>query len=163
MPQNFAAIGLIHALFPNAKIIHVRRNPIDTCLSCYTKLFSKGQHYSYDLTELGQYYNCYEMIMDHWRRILPADAWLDVNYEDIVQNTEVEAKRLIAYCKLTWDPVCLAFHKSKRTVRTASFMQVRQPVYTSSLNRWRRFESELAPLIEMLNQPGVHSVAQQQA
>ena len=152
MPQNFTLIGLIHALFPNAKIIHVKRNPIDTCLSCYTKLFAKGQHYSYDLTELGQYYRCYEMIMDHWRRILPASAWLDVNYEDVIQHTETEAKRLIAYCNLTWDPKCLAFYESKRTVRTASFMQVRQPVYTSSLSRWRRFEKELAPLIEILNQ-----------
>lgn len=163
MPQNFSVIGLIHALFPHAKIIHVKRNPIDVCLSCYTKLFSKGQHYSYDLTELGQYYNCYEMIMSHWRHILPANAWLDVNYEEVIQNTEAEAKRLITYCNLSWDPACLAFYESKRTVRTASFMQVRQPVYTTSLNRWRRFENELAPLIEVLYQAGVQSVAQQQA
>lgn len=151
MPQNFIAIGLIHALFPNAKIIHVKRNPIDTCLSCYTKLFSKGHYYSYDLAELGQYYNCYAEIMAHWRRILPENAWLDVNYEDIIQNTETEVRRLIDYCNLTWDPACLAFHESKRAVRTASFMQVRQPVYTSSLDRWRRFETELAPLIKILD------------
>lgn len=162
MPQNFTAIGLIHALFPNAKIIHVKRNPIDTCLSCYTKLFTKGQDYSYDLTELGQYYNCYEMMMNHWRSILPTHAWLDIHYEDIIQQTEIEAKRLIAYCDLPWDPACLTFYESKRTVRTASFIQVRQPVYTSSLNRWRRFENELAPLLAILNQSGVQSVAQQQ-
>jgi len=145
MPHNFIAIGLIHALFPHAKIIHVKRNPMDTCLSCYTKLFSHGQNYSYDLTELGQYYTCYERIMNHWRDILPPNAWLDIEYEDVVQNLETEAKRLIEFCDLTWEPACLAFHQSKRQVRTASFMQVRQPVYASSVERWRRFERELAP------------------
>lgn len=153
MPSNFIFIGLIHALFPHAKIIHVKRNPIDTCLSCYTKLFNKGQYYSYDLTELGQYYHCYEIIMNHWRNILPSNAWLDINYEDIIHQQEVEAKRLIAYCDLTWDPACLAFYESKRNVRTASFMQVRQPIYTSSVDRWRRFENELAPLIKTLSHP----------
>lgn len=152
MPQNFIAIGLIHALFPNAKIIHVKRNPIDTCLSCYTKLFRQGQLYSYDLTELGDYYRCYELIMDHWRRILPSDAWLEINYEAIINNVEEEAKRLTDYCDLTWDKACLAFYECKRQVRTASFMQVREPLYASSVNRWRRFEKELEPLIKMLDQ-----------
>lgn len=150
MPSNFIAIGLIHALFPNAKIIHVQRNPLDTCISCYTKLFSHGHYYSYDLTELGEYYHCYERIMNHWRQLLPTHAWLDIHYEDFIQNLELEAKRLIAYCDLSWDPACLAFYQSTRQVRTASFMQVRQPVYTSSVNRWRRFENELAPLINIL-------------
>lgn len=159
MPHNFIAIGLIHALFPNAKIIHVKRNAIDTCLSCYTKLFSHGHYYSYDLTELGQYYNGYKQIMEHWRRILPADSWLEINYEDITENIEREAKKLISYCTLTWDPACLAFYEAKRQVRTASFLQVRQPIYTSSVNRWRHFENELTPLINIL---GAHSSAQQQ-
>ena len=150
MLNNFIAIGLIHALLPNAKIIHVQRNPIDTCLSCYTKLFTQGQLYSYDLAELGQYYRCYELIMNHWRQILPSDGWLDVEYEQIVGNLEAEARRLLAFCDLSWDPACLAFYESKRQVRTASFMQVRQPVYTSSVERWRRFEQELAPLISTL-------------
>lgn len=150
MPQNFIAIGLIHALLPNAKIIHIQRNAMDTCLSCYTKLFSDGHDYSYDLTELGQYYQCYERIMNHWRCILPANAWLDIHYEDMVHHLEVEAKRLIAYCDLPWDSACLAFYQAKRQVRTASFMQVRQPVYTSSVNGWRRFEKELAPLYAIL-------------
>lgn len=150
MPQNFIAVGLIHALFPNAKIIHVKRNPIDTCLSCYTKLFRQGQLYSYDLSELGQYYICYERIMNHWRDILPSHVWLDVEYENIIQNVESEAKRLIHYCNLTWDNACLRFYESKRQVRTASFMQVREPVYASSVNRWKHLEKELEPLIEML-------------
>jgi hypothetical protein len=152
MPHNFMAIGLIYALFPNAKIIHVKRNPIDTCLSCYTKLFSHGHHYSYHLSELGQYYLCYERIMKHWRHLLPPGAFLDISYENIIHNLETDAKRLIAYCELTWDPTCLDFYKSKRQVRTASFMQVRQPVYESSVNRWRRFEIELEPLIRILRQ-----------
>lgn len=151
MPNNFIAIGLIHALLPNAKIIHVKRNPMDTCLSCYTQLFTEGQSYSYDLTELGQYYQCYENIMNHWRQILPANTWLDIEYEAMVGNMETDAQRLIEFCDLPWDPACLAFHQSKRQVRTASFLQVRQPVYTSSIERWRRYEQELAPLIKALN------------
>ncbi|HEX4045735.1 MAG TPA: sulfotransferase [Gammaproteobacteria bacterium] len=151
MPHHFIAIGLIHALFPNAKIIHVQRNPIDTCLSCYTKLFTEGHFYSYDLTELGQYYRCYERIMNHWRHILPSDAWLDITYESVVNHLDVEVKRLIEFCDLAWDPACLAFYRSKRQVRTASFAQVRQPVYTSSIERWQRYERELAPLINALN------------
>ncbi|MDP3559641.1 MAG: sulfotransferase [Legionellaceae bacterium] len=150
MPHNFIAIGLIHALFPNAKIIHVERNPIDTCLSCYTKLFTQGQSYSYDLTELGQYYRCYEQIMAHWRNILPADAWLDIKYETMTHHFEEEAKRLIDFCDLPWEQACLTFYQSKRQVRTASFTQVRQPVYTSSVERWRPYEQELTPLIQTL-------------
>lgn len=159
MPYNFIAIGLIYALFPNAKIIHVKRNPIDTCLSCYTKLFTEGQLYSYDLTELGQYYQCYERIMNHWRHILPSDAWLDIEYEAMVNNLEAEARRLIAFCDLAWEPDCLNFYQSKRSVRTASFVQVRQPIYTSSVERWRRYEQELAPLIQVLNHT-IHDDAQ---
>jgi len=150
MPHNFIAIGLIHALLPNAKIIHVTRNPMDTCLSCYTKLFTQGQLYSYDLAELGQYYQCYELIMNHWRHILPPNTWLDIEYETMVNNLEVEAKRLVEYCDLAWDPACLTFYQSKRHVRTASFVQVRQPVYTSSVERWRRYEQELEPLVQAL-------------
>ncbi len=167
MPYNFIAIGLIHALLPNAKIIHVKRNPIDTCLSCYTKLFTEGQLYSYELTELGQYYQCYERIMNHWRRILPSDAWLEIEYEVMVNNLEAEAQRLIEFCDLAWEPACLTFHQSKRQVRTASFVQVRQPIYTSSIERWRRYEQELAPLIKILNRNihdnnDIQSLAQQQ-
>lgn len=150
MPHNFIAIGLIHALFPKAKIIHVKRNPMDTCWSCYTKLFTKGHLYSYDLAELGQYYQCYERIMNHWRCVLPSDAWLDVKYETMVHHVDEEAKRIIDYCHLPWEQDCLRFYESKRHVRTASFIQVRQPVYTSSVGRWRRYENELSPLLRPL-------------
>lgn len=151
MPQNFIAIGLIHALFPNAKIIHVKRNPIDTCLSCYTKLFRQGQLYSYDLMELGHYYLSYERIMNHWRTVLPQNAWLDVTYENVIENINHEAKRMTDYCHLTWNEACLTFYESKRQVRTASFLQVRNPIYASSINRWKRFENELEPLVKLLN------------
>lgn len=159
MPHNFMAIGLIHALFPNAKIIHVNRNPMDTCLSCYTKLFTQGQLYSYDLRELGQYYQCYERIMEHWRHLLPANSWLDIRYETMVTHFDEEAKRLIDFCELPWEPACLRFYQSKRQVRTASFAQVRQPVYSSSVDRWRQYEQELAPLIQVLNQKENGSMA----
>ncbi|MBV8801773.1 MAG: sulfotransferase, partial [Gammaproteobacteria bacterium] len=151
MPSNFITLGLIHALFPNAKIIHVKRNAIDTCLSCYTKLFSQGHLYSYDLIELGHYYHCYDLIMQHWQNILPPHSFLEINYENIVDNLEMEAKRLIDYCNLPWNSACLTFYHSKRQIRTASFMQVRQPIYRSSVNRWHRFENELAPLLKILN------------
>ena len=151
MPYNFIAIGLIHALLPNAKIIHIKRNPLDTCFSCYTKLFSEGQFYSYELTELGQYYQSYEHIMNHWRRILPPNAMLELEYEEMVTNLETEAQRLIEFCDLPWEPACLTFYQSKRQVRTASFAQVRQPIYISSVERWRRYEQELAPLIKVFN------------
>ena len=151
MPGNFVTIGLIHALLPNAKIIHVERNPIDTCLSCYTKLFQHGQFFSYDLIELAQFYADYQRLMAHWRHVLPADSWLDIRYENIVSNLESEARKLIAYCDLKWDPACLDFHTTKRQVRTASLIQVRNPIYTSSVERWRRFEQELTPLINHLH------------
>lgn len=162
MPHNFIAIGLIHALFPNAKIIHVKRNPVDTCVSCYTHLFTEGQLYSYDLKELGQYYLCYERIMNHWSSILPSNAWLDIQYETLVNHFDEEARRLIDFCGLPWEQTCLTFYQSERPVRTASFAQVREPVYTSSVERWRRYERELTPLLQALNH-GAHSVAQQHA
>lgn len=152
MLHNFFLIGIIHALLPNAKIIHVQRNPMDTCFSCYTKLFREAQFYSYDLIELGQYYLCYERVMNHWRQILPVHAWLDIHYEDCVQNLDGEAKRLLDFCNLPWDPACLRFYQATRQVRTASFLQVREPVYTSSVERWRRYEQGLQPLIHTLVQ-----------
>lgn len=147
LPANFMAIGLIHLMLPNAKIIHVNRNSMDTCLSCFTMLF-KDNHvpWSYDLQELGAYYSGYARLMDHWRRVLPAGAFLDIHYEDIVQDRETQARRLIEYCGLEWNDRCLESHKTERTVRTASLLQVREPVYTSSVERWRHYETHLAPL-----------------
>lgn len=146
MPGNFTNVGVIHALLPNAKIIHVVRNPFDNCLSCYTRLFQYGQNFTYDLAELGRYYGDYRRLMQHWRNVLPKDAFLDVIYEDLVTDTETQAKRIIDFCGLEWDANCLEFHKMERQVRTASVTQVRQPIYTTSVDRWKRFEKELQPI-----------------
>ncbi len=150
MPANYFAVGLIHLMLPNAKIIHVNRNPVDTCLSCFTRLFNRKQEHTYDLAELGQYYVHYARLMDHWRKVLPAGAFLDVQYEDIVADQEAQARRLIAYCGLEWNDACLDFHNTKRSVRTASVTQVRQPIYTSSVERWRHYEKFLGPLLDAL-------------
>ena len=150
MPSNFFAVGLIHTMLPNAKIVHVRRNPVDTCLSCFTRLFNRGQESTYDFAELGQYYTGYARLMQHWREVLPANAWLEVQYEDIVTDMEGQARRLIDFCGLEWNTACLDFHKTERSIRTASVTQVRQPIYTSSVARWRKYEAHLTPLLDAL-------------
>ncbi len=150
MPANFLAIGLIHMMLPNAKIIHVNRNPVDTCLSCFMQLFSNGQEYSYDLSELGRYYVDYARLMAHWRRVLPAGAFLDVQYEDIVADQAAQARRMIDFCGLDWNDACIDFHESKRSIHTASVTQVRQPIYNSSVERWRPYAKFLGPLLDAL-------------
>ncbi len=150
MPANFQLIGLIHGVLPNAKIIHVARNPFDTCLSCYTRLFERSQLHSYDLVELGRYFNNYIRIMNHWQNTLPSDAFLTVHYENLVDDLEHEARQMIAHCGLDWDDACLDFHKSKRRVRTASIQQVRKPLYKSSKAKWRNYETQLQPLIDII-------------
>jgi hypothetical protein len=146
MPANFFALGLISAMLPEARIVHVRRNPLDTCLSNFMHLFNAGQEHTYDLAELGSYYADYARLMEHWRTVLPAGSFLEVQYEDIVADLEGQARRLIDYCGLAWDDACLDFHRNTRDVRTASLMQVRQPLYRGSVERWRRYEEFLAPL-----------------
>lgn len=148
MPANFSNMGLIHMAFPNAKIIHVSRNPVDTCLSCYTRMFSYGQNHTYDLKELGQFYNGYRDLMDHWRAVLPKDSFYDLRYEDVISDTEHQARLLLEYCDLEWDPACLDFYKTKRNIRTASVTQVRKPIYTSSIGRWKNYEEFLTPLLD---------------
>ena len=150
MPANYFAVGLIHLMLPNAKIIHVNRNPVDTCLSCFTRLFNRKQEHTYDLAELGNYYVDYARLMEHWRKALPAGAFLDINYEDIVADHEAQARHLIEYCGLEWNDACLDFHKTKRSIRTASLTQVRQPIYASSVERWRHYEKFLEPLLDAL-------------
>jgi len=150
MPANFLVAGLIHLMLPGAKIIHVNRNPADTCLSCFTQLFKDGQEFSYDLAELGRYYVGYARLMDHWRRVLPEGAFLDVQYEDIVADQEAQSRRIVEYCGLEWNDACLDFHRNKRPVKTASMAQVRQPIYRSSVERWRPYEKFLGPLFDAL-------------
>lgn len=150
MPGNFHFIGLIHLALPNAAIIHTRRNPVDTCLSCFSKLFADEQPFAYDLRDLGRFYRAYERLMAHWRSVLPEGAMLEVNYEDIVADLEGQARRIVAHCGLDWYDGCLEFHKTERAVRTASVVQVRQPIYSSSVGRWRSYGQLLAPLFEAL-------------
>jgi len=151
MPSNFLSVGLIYLMLPNAKIIHVKRSPMDTCLSCFTHLFrNKFQGHTYDLAELGRYYVDYVRLMNHWRSVLPSGSFLEVQYEDIVADQALQARRLIEYCGLEWNDACLSFHKTQRSVRTASLTQVRQPIYTSSIERWRPYEKFLAPLLDAL-------------
>lgn len=150
MPANFFFIGLIHLMLPNAKIIHVNRNPVDTCVSCFVQSFSSGNEQTYDLSELGRYYVDYARLMEHWRSVLPAGAFLDVQYEDIVADLESQARRIIDFCGLTWSDSCIDFHKHGRPVNTASMTQVRQPIYKSSVERWRHYEKFLGPLLDAL-------------
>lgn len=160
MPSNFLFIGLIALALPQARIIHVRRDPVDTCLSCYTKLFSREQLFSYDLTELGRFYRDYERLMAHWRTVLPADRFLEVQYEDLVADVEGQSRRLLSSIGLDWDPACLNFHQTRRTVRTASVNQVRQPVFSSSIGRWKPYAPYLGPLLAVLNIPADAPAAQ---
>lgn len=154
MPANFQFVGLIHALLPNARIIHVQRDPVDTCLSCFTRLFERSQYHSYDQVELGRFYNGYARLMAHWRATLPADAFYTIRYESLVADPEPEARALIAACGLDWDDACLRFHETKRRVRTASVQQVREPMYATSVAKWRVYEKHLGPLLRTLAEGG---------
>ncbi len=150
MPQNFLFAGLIHLMLPRARIIHVIRDPVDTCLSCFSKLFGGELRFTYDLGELGRYHRAYQRLMAHWREVLPAHVLLEVQYENLVEDFEAEARRIVAHCGLPWDGACLEFHKTSRPVHTASVTQVRQPIYRSSVGRWRPEAALLRPLLEAL-------------
>jgi tetratricopeptide (TPR) repeat protein len=150
MLGNFLFAGLIHLAFPNAAILHTVRNPVDTCVSIFSLRFKAVIAYAYDLAELGRYYMGYQRLMTHWHNVLPAGRILDVRYEDTVADLEGQARRILSYCGLPWDDRCLSFHKTERPVRTASIAQVRQPIYKSSVERWRVYEEFLGPLLKEL-------------
>ena len=150
MPANFLFLGLIHLTLPNAHIIHVLRDPRDTCLSCFSKLFTAAQDFTYDLGELGRYYRKYVELMAHWRSVLPAGRMLEIRYEDVIADLEASARRIVDHCRLEWDPRCIAFHEARRPVRTASASQVRRPIYRSSQGRWRAYAAHLGPLVAAL-------------
>jgi tetratricopeptide (TPR) repeat protein len=151
LPGNFLNIGLIHLILPNARIIHTVRDPVDTCLSCFFRLFDASLYFTYDLGELGRYYRGYRKLMAHWRSVLPPGAILDVSYESVVGDLNGQARRLIDYCGLCWDERCVDFYRTRRAIRTASAVQVRQPLFRSSLQRWRHYEANLAPLLRELD------------
>jgi tetratricopeptide (TPR) repeat protein len=146
---NYNRIGLIQVALPNAVIIHCRRNPVDNCVSIYTNHFVESLEHANDLARLGRYYRRYHALMEHWRTVLPG-RFLDVQYEETVQDIETMAQKVIAWCGLPWDPRCLDFQNNARRVATLSITQVRQPVYTSSVARWRHYEKHLGPLLEAL-------------
>ncbi len=149
MPNNFPNVGLIALILPNAKIVDARRHPLDACLSNYRQLFAKGQNFTYDLTEIGEYYLQYQRLMDHWDRVLP-DRVLTVQYEDVVTDFEAQVRRLLDFCGLSWQDACLRFYESDRPVRTPSAEQVRQPIYDRSIGHWKHYERHLAELIEVI-------------
>jgi tetratricopeptide (TPR) repeat protein len=152
LPGNFVFLGLIRLMLPNARIIHLVRDPVDTCLSCFSKLFTEGVTFSYDLAELGGHHRAYQRLMAHWRSVLPPDVFMEVRYEELVHDFEPQVRRLVAFCGLDWDPACLEFHKTSRPVRTASMTQVRQSIYRSSVGRWRPDAALLRPLLEALGE-----------
>ena len=152
MPFNMLWLGLIALILPNARVIYCRRNPMDNALSCYFQLFSQGLRFAYDLGHVGHVYRQHERLMAHWREHLPL-SMLTVDYEDLVREPESQSRRLIEFTGLDWDDRCLNFHRHARDVRTASVWQVRQPVYQSSLARWKAYEPWLAPLRESLAAP----------
>jgi tetratricopeptide (TPR) repeat protein len=145
MPNNFSHVGLLQLILPNATIIDVRRNPLDTCFSAYKQHFAQGQPFTYDLEDLGRYYRSYVELMDHWDGVLPGKVF-HLIYEDLVRDTETAVRRLLAHCGLEFEPSCLRFHETRRSVRTASSEQVRLPIYDSGIGQWRHFDAELAPL-----------------
>ena len=149
MPNNFASIGLLALILPNAKIVNARRHPLDSCMGSFKQLFFKGQAFTYDLVELGEYYLEYQRMLDHWHTVLPGRV-LDVRYEDMVADQEGQTRRLIEHCGLPWQDGCLRFYETDRAVITASSEQVRQPIYSGSIHSWRSFEAHLEPLIEVL-------------
>lgn len=149
LPNNFVHIGFLDLILPNAKVINAKRHPLDSCLGSYKQLFARGQPFTYDLYELGEFYLEYQRVMDHWHAVLPGKV-LDVQYEVTVADLETQVRRILAHCDLPWNDACLTFYETDRAVKTASSEQVRQPIYSSSVQTWRNYEQHLGPLVEVL-------------
>jgi tetratricopeptide (TPR) repeat protein len=144
-------LGLLATLYPRARVIYCRRDPRDTCLSCFFQYF-RGLNFAWDLEDLGRCYRDRERLMSHWRAVVPMPI-LEVVYEDLVANQETVSRRLIEFCGLPWDERCLRFHENRRPVKTSSVLQVRQPIYATSVGRWRHYQAHLRPLLRALGQP----------
>jgi tetratricopeptide (TPR) repeat protein len=151
MPSNVLHLGLIHAALPNARIIHMRRDPLDTCLSIYFQDFQSAHSYANDLDDLADYYRQYLRLMEHWQSILPREAMLTVPYESLVEEQEAWSRRMVEFIGLPWDPRCLDFHATRRSVTTASKWQVRQRASRQSVQRWRNYERHLGPLSALVS------------
>ncbi len=158
-PLNYLYIGLIRLALPAARIVHVHRNPMDSCYGMYRTLFRAGYPFSYDLDDLAQYYLAYTRLMEHWRTVTNS-GFFEISYEALIEDQETVSRELVAYCGLDWEPACLAFHENPAAVSTASSAQVRQPVYRDALQRWRRYEAHLRPLRDTLRSGGVDVDAQ---
>ena len=153
-PANFLYLGIIARAMPDARIIHLKRHPLDACYAIYKTLFRMGYPYSYRLDHLADYYIAYTKMMTHWHEVLPGQI-LDLQYENLVRDTEAEARRLLEHCGLEWQDAVLSFHKNTSPSATASAAQVRRPVYSSSIGRWRDHADGLAPLIDRLTAAGI--------
>jgi hypothetical protein len=149
MPNNFAHVGMIHLILPNAKIIDARRHPLGSCLSAFKQHFARGQTFSYSLTDLGRYYRDYVALMDHFDDVLPGRIHR-IFYEHLVAGLENGVRQLLDHCGLDFEDACLSFHTNTRAVRTASSEQVRQPLYRDAVDHWRNFDAWLQPLKDAL-------------
>lgn len=154
MPLNFLYCGLIHTALPKAKIIHVHRHPMDTIYAVYKQLFKSAYPMSYDLMELAEYYVGYNRLMAHWNNIMPGVIF-NLKYEELVQGQELITRNILEFCDLNWEESCLSFEKNKAASTTASATQVRKPIYSTSIDRWREFEAELAPVVDYLRKAGI--------
>lgn len=154
LPLNYLYLGLITLALPNAKIVNLQRHPLDACYAMYKQLFKDAYPFSYDLEELGRYYVEYQRLMEHWNRVLPGYIHT-VRYENLVDDVENYSKQVVEYCGLSWQEKCLDFHTSKEASTTASAIQIREPIYTRSVGRWKHYRNELAPLIRILTEEGV--------
>jgi hypothetical protein len=151
LPDNFQHLGLIHLMFPNARIVHSMRDPMDSCFSCFSRLFiANNLGYTYDLGAVARYWVSYHQLMRHWHAVMPAGRILDVSYEAMVGDFENQARRLVEYLGLPWDDRCLGFHQNRRIVKTASVAQVRKPIYKTSVARWKPYEQHLGPLLDVV-------------
>jgi tetratricopeptide (TPR) repeat protein len=148
--SNFLHLGVIHRIFPHARIIHCRRDPLDTCFSAYTKLFAGGFGFTYEQRELGTYYRGYHALMAHWRSLLPGQVFMEIDYEALVSDPKTQTHRLLEFLDLPWNEACARFFDTARSVNTASFAQVRRPIYRSSVGSASPLRSHLEPLIEAL-------------
>jgi hypothetical protein len=149
MPNNFRHIGLMHLMLPNAKIIDARREPMACCFGNLKQLYARGQEFAYSIDDIARYYRTYLDLMAHWDEVLPGRV-LRVHYEDVVADLEGSVRRILEYCELPFEAACLEYHRTARSIRTASSEQVRQPIFREGLDQWRHYEPWLAPLREAL-------------